>query len=386
MYEVIGYGQTVEEATADALERLEAPADAEVNTVVVAEPRKKILGLFGGSPARVRASYDEAVYIEKKKKEEEEQKKKQAKEWLDKISASITLIVKCEYQKAENTIYELLSFYDDNCREIERLGYLRSKAYLEKDEAKMYEYHERSREIETKIAPIKKHIDDLRFAYALTIFKRRNNISVESIVKILGEIYHNEIKDETLKSFAKEITDKYGEKYLSKAKECYRTAIDFMDDGEMTKAKKYMALPGMLNYKDAEQLYAILRVVVDNDPDSYEDIMKILVNGKDEIESANLRQVAEDTIKEIGRVLKAKREQYPGKSLPKNKYTTVLAAKATNALADDEVLFMNWVIAKNKDAKEYDDKIRNGEDSVNPIGDSDFPADVEAFPASEEIW
>lgn len=59
MKEFIGTGKTIEEAMLAAKVGLNAPLTAEVKTEIVAMPKKKVLGLFGGSDAKVRASYEE---------------------------------------------------------------------------------------------------------------------------------------------------------------------------------------------------------------------------------------------------------------------------------------------------------------------------------------
>ncbi len=56
--EKLGTGATVEEAIANAVKELGAPETADVHTEVVAYPQKKILGLFGGSPAKAVAYYE----------------------------------------------------------------------------------------------------------------------------------------------------------------------------------------------------------------------------------------------------------------------------------------------------------------------------------------
>lgn len=56
--EAVATGATVEEAIKNATAELGAPALAEVHTEVVAMPTKKILGLFGGTPAKARAWYE----------------------------------------------------------------------------------------------------------------------------------------------------------------------------------------------------------------------------------------------------------------------------------------------------------------------------------------
>lgn len=58
-YEAIGISSTIEEATRLAKENLNAPEDVEVKIEVLEVPVKKTFGLFGGAPAKVKASYEE---------------------------------------------------------------------------------------------------------------------------------------------------------------------------------------------------------------------------------------------------------------------------------------------------------------------------------------
>ena len=58
IHEAIATGNTIDEAIANAKNQLGAPADADVRTEVIAMPQKKILGLFGGSPAKAKAWYE----------------------------------------------------------------------------------------------------------------------------------------------------------------------------------------------------------------------------------------------------------------------------------------------------------------------------------------
>ena len=52
--EAIGVGETLEEATEKAKAELNVSFEDEVQFEVLANPKKKTLGLFGGSPAKVR--------------------------------------------------------------------------------------------------------------------------------------------------------------------------------------------------------------------------------------------------------------------------------------------------------------------------------------------
>lgn len=73
--EFIGIGKTIEEAMANAKAGLNAPLSADVKTEIIAMPKKKILGLFGGSDAQVKASYDDG----KREKKTQPKAKKPAK-------------------------------------------------------------------------------------------------------------------------------------------------------------------------------------------------------------------------------------------------------------------------------------------------------------------
>ena len=57
--EFIGTGKTVAEATEAAKAGLRAPMLADINIEVITMPKSKILGLFGGHDAQVRAWYDD---------------------------------------------------------------------------------------------------------------------------------------------------------------------------------------------------------------------------------------------------------------------------------------------------------------------------------------
>ncbi len=74
--EYIATGKTLDEAMSAAKAGLNAPAKflLEVKTEVLEMPRKKILGLFGGADAKVRAWYDDGVKEGKPKKQEKKQK------------------------------------------------------------------------------------------------------------------------------------------------------------------------------------------------------------------------------------------------------------------------------------------------------------------------
>ena len=72
--EAIGIASTIDEARKMATQNLNAPIDADVQIDIISMPKKKVLGLFGGADAKVRAYYDDGV--EEVKKEEKTPEKK----------------------------------------------------------------------------------------------------------------------------------------------------------------------------------------------------------------------------------------------------------------------------------------------------------------------
>lgn len=77
--EFIGTGKTIEEATKVARTGLNAPSSADVKIEVVAMPQKKLFGLFGGSDAKVKASYDDGKKAKKAQPKKETPKKEAPK-------------------------------------------------------------------------------------------------------------------------------------------------------------------------------------------------------------------------------------------------------------------------------------------------------------------
>ena len=76
--EAIGYGETIEEAREDAVLKLNVSDDMDVQFDVIAFPKKKVLGLFGGSKAEVKAFVE--LPEEKKKPKTAKPKKEAAKQ------------------------------------------------------------------------------------------------------------------------------------------------------------------------------------------------------------------------------------------------------------------------------------------------------------------
>ena len=65
--EAIGIGDSVEEAKENALAQLNAKFDDDIQFEVLATPKKKILGFFGGSPAKVRVFIEKPEPVQPKK-------------------------------------------------------------------------------------------------------------------------------------------------------------------------------------------------------------------------------------------------------------------------------------------------------------------------------
>ncbi|MBR6572593.1 MAG: KH domain-containing protein [Clostridia bacterium] len=76
--EFIGIGESLEEATQNAIEGLAAKADEDVQIEVLSEYKKKVLGVFGGTPAKVRAYVELPDPKPKKAKEKKEKAEKKA--------------------------------------------------------------------------------------------------------------------------------------------------------------------------------------------------------------------------------------------------------------------------------------------------------------------
>ena len=64
--EAIGVASTIDEARKIATQNLNAPLDADVKVEIISMPKKKVLGLFGGADAKVKAFYDDGVEEVKK--------------------------------------------------------------------------------------------------------------------------------------------------------------------------------------------------------------------------------------------------------------------------------------------------------------------------------
>ncbi len=103
IHEATATGATVEEALSNARAALNAPALADVHTEIISMPTKKILGLFGGSPAKARAYYETPDAPEKKapvKKAEKAPKAAPKAEKKEAVKAEKKEAVKAEKAEA----------------------------------------------------------------------------------------------------------------------------------------------------------------------------------------------------------------------------------------------------------------------------------------------
>lgn len=76
--EAVGFGNTVDEAKEDAILALGASAEDDIQIEILEMPKKKVLGMFGGSRAKVRVFVelpDEKVITKPKKQKEKKQPK-----------------------------------------------------------------------------------------------------------------------------------------------------------------------------------------------------------------------------------------------------------------------------------------------------------------------
>ena len=78
--EAIGVAASVDDARKMAVENLHAPIDADVKVEILTFPKKKVLGLFGGADAQVRAYYDDGVEDKKEAPKAEKKSAPQKKE------------------------------------------------------------------------------------------------------------------------------------------------------------------------------------------------------------------------------------------------------------------------------------------------------------------
>ena len=102
--EAVGFGDTVDEAQEEAMRALGASAEDEVQIEIIDLPKKKVLGVFGGSRAKVRVFIElpdeEKKAPKHKKKENKKNEKKQVKTTKPETKKEKTDSVANEYSEA----------------------------------------------------------------------------------------------------------------------------------------------------------------------------------------------------------------------------------------------------------------------------------------------
>lgn len=128
--EAIGVAATVDEARKMAVENLHAPIDADVKVEIITFPKKKVLGLFGGSDAKVKASYDDGVEEKKEAPKKAERKPEPVKapkaEKKAEKKPQPKKETKKEAPKAEKKIEPKVDFSAIEPKENEATEYLKS--------------------------------------------------------------------------------------------------------------------------------------------------------------------------------------------------------------------------------------------------------------------
>ncbi len=128
--EAIGVAATVDEARKMAVENLHAPIDADVKVEIITFPKKKVLGLFGGSDAKVKASYDDGIEEKKETPKKVEKKAEPAKapkaEKKAEKKPQPKKETKKEAPKAEKKVEPKVDFSAIEPKETEATEYLKS--------------------------------------------------------------------------------------------------------------------------------------------------------------------------------------------------------------------------------------------------------------------
>ncbi len=82
--EAIGYGETIEQAKEDAVLKLNAKNEDDIQFDVLATPKKKVLGLFGGCKAEVKAFIELPDPVKKKSRQNDKKENQKAKKAIKK--------------------------------------------------------------------------------------------------------------------------------------------------------------------------------------------------------------------------------------------------------------------------------------------------------------
>lgn len=99
--EAIGVGSTVEAAREDAIAKLNAALDEDVQFEIISFPKKKVLGLFGGADAEVKAYVEGPDHAPKKEKSQKSDNRNKKNDRREKQKPAEPKAEKTEAVKAE---------------------------------------------------------------------------------------------------------------------------------------------------------------------------------------------------------------------------------------------------------------------------------------------
>lgn len=345
------------------------------------------------------------MYISERLKDIKEKEKHNAEKnkHIENAEHAFSLFKQGNYRDAEYLFNKYLQIYENGLqtwfdlnRDLDRIKDNKEKDVFRKN---MNEQH-------NTFIHYEPYLKDMEVGEAIACMLKKSKEYEDDVATALGIISKNEkeIKKESIKKIAREVVAKYQASYLEKAEENYKIAVTFATDGDMSNAAKYFKLPALMKYEDSEPYYAITLLISENNPADYDRIQKILVNTKNKLKSEAMKDAADNAIKELAAIRKSRMSQQNNHS-----YTGVDSAvfnaaysvysgnnsRSSTNITSDESDFMDWIIAKNKEVRAYEDNIKKNDGKIykNPMGDSDFPKDVESFPKdvesfpdSDSIW
>ncbi len=123
--EAIGYGETVESATEDAKIQLGISDDEDIQIDVLSMPKKKVLGLFGGSKAEVKISVQRPDEKPAKREKPQKQKKQDVKKEHSQKEKAVKSEKVSESAKEEENLIPS-SELKENSRALKAVNYLKT--------------------------------------------------------------------------------------------------------------------------------------------------------------------------------------------------------------------------------------------------------------------
>lgn len=313
------------------------------------------------------------------------------KQYKKQFDGAVKLLTEEEYEKAEKEFSSLLNSYSKKTQRILRL-------YDELNATESREYEERDRlteEIENCEAALnflRKYTSDFEVGKAIAKHKGLSTYYDADIAETLGFIDKNkkDMKSKKLKAISQEITDEFYASLIKRAENEYICAMKNLQKEEWGQVALDLFIPAKMNYRDAEPIKAIANFMAYNETGRYQEILSALVATKNKIESDELKKKADEIINYILEYKRERRELDRAAMINElvvdSLYQKMSHNTGSKSLTANETDYMDWVMKKNREIKDYEKKLKNGEEAFNPIGDSDFPKDVEVFPDSSEVW